>query len=89
MTTTLLTGGMILCLGQADSIYDSGYLIIEDDRITEVGSTVDLPSTRSFDHVLDFTGKLLMPGLVNAHTHTPMTLFRGMAEGVSLLTLDG
>ncbi len=30
-----------------------------------------------------------MPGLVNAHPHTPMTLFRGLAEGVSLLTLDG
>ncbi|MEO8608075.1 MAG: amidohydrolase family protein [Chloroflexota bacterium] len=30
-----------------------------------------------------------MPGLVNAHTHTPMTLFRGLAEGVSLLVLEG
>jgi len=30
-----------------------------------------------------------VPGLVNAHTHTPMTLFRGLAEDVSLLTLDG
>jgi 5-methylthioadenosine/S-adenosylhomocysteine deaminase len=30
-----------------------------------------------------------MPGLINAHTHTPMTLFRGLAEGYSLLTLEG
>ena len=89
MTTTLLTGGKILCLGQEDTIYDRGYVVIEDARIAEMGSAVDLPANRSYDEVIDFSGKLLMPGLVNAHTHTPMTLFRGLAEGVSLLTLDG
>src|SRR5438874_497931 len=47
------------------------------------------PSNRSYDERIDCSGKLIMPGLVNAHTHTPMTLFRGLAEGVSLLTLDG
>jgi 5-methylthioadenosine/S-adenosylhomocysteine deaminase len=89
MASTLFSGGMILCLGQADTIYDAGYLIIEDDRIAEVGRLADLASNRAFDETVDFTGKLLMPGLVNAHTHTPMTLFRGLAEGVSLLTMDG
>jgi len=33
--------------------------------------------------------RMLMPGLINAHTHTPMTLFRGFAEGFSLLTMEG
>lgn len=89
MTTTLLSGGMVLCLGQADTIYDRGYVVVEDERVTEVGSAGELPANRSYDEVIDFSGKLLMPGLVNAHTHTPMTLFRGLAEGVSLLTLDG
>ena len=86
---TLLTGGMILGLGQVDRIYDRGYVVIENDRIAEVGAVADLPSNRTYDEVIDFNGKLLMPGLVNAHTHTPMTLFRGLAEGVSLLTMDG
>ncbi len=80
---------MILCLGQADRLYDRGYVVVENDRIVEVGSAADLPANRTFDEVIDFSGKLLMPGLVNAHTHTPMTLFRGLAEGVSLLTMDG
>ena len=31
----------------------------------------------------------LMPGLVNAHTHSPMSLFRGISEGASLFTLEG
>ncbi len=89
MTITLLQGGMILCLGTADTIYDSGYILIEDDRIVDIGDMSSLPTKSTADSVIDCTGKLIMPGLVNAHTHTPMTLFRGMAEGVSLLTLDG
>src|SRR5882762_9198672 len=89
MPVTLLHGGMVICLGQADRLYDQGYLVIEDDRIIAVGDQADLPSNRSYDERIDCNGKLIMPGLVNAHTHTPMTLFRGLAEGVSLLVLDG
>jgi 5-methylthioadenosine/S-adenosylhomocysteine deaminase len=89
MTTTLLYNGKVLCLGHADRIFDRGYVLIEDDRVTAVGDLADLPSNRTYDQRVDCTSKLIMPGLVNAHTHTPMTLFRGLAEGVSLLTMDG
>lgn len=87
--TTLLYGGMVLCLGQTDVIFDKGYVVVEDDRITAVGDMTTLAATHSYDETVDCSGKLIMPGLVNAHTHTPMTLFRGLAEGVSLLVLDG
>jgi len=89
MATTLLFDGMVIALGQADRIFDSGYIVIEDNRIAAVGDVASLPSNRAYDEQIDCAGKLIMPGLVNAHTHTPMTLFRGLAEGVSLLTLDG
>lgn len=89
MTITLLRDALILCLGESDRLYDRGYVLVENDRIEAVGDTRDLPASRAYDHALDCAGKLIMPGLVNAHTHTPMTLFRGLAEGVSLLTLDG
>ncbi len=89
MPTILLHGGMVVCLGQADRLYDRGYVLVEEDRIAGVGDVADLPSNRTYDERIDCAGKLIMPGLVNAHTHTPMTLFRGLAEGVSLLTLDG
>src|SRR5258705_8806733 len=88
MTTTLLNNAFILCLGDADRIYDRGYLLVENDRIVRVGDSKSA-SPRHVDVEIDCTDKLLMPGLINAHTHTPMTLFRGLAEGVSLLTLDG
>lgn len=89
MTTTLLQGGRVVCLGQSDHLYDRGFVLVEDDRITTVGDIANMPSSRHYDTVIDCAGKLLMPGLVNAHTHTPMTLFRGLAEGVSLFTMDG
>ncbi|MBA3868670.1 MAG: amidohydrolase family protein [Anaerolineae bacterium] len=88
MTTTLLHDAYILCLGQSDRIFQRGYLVIEDDHITDVGDMSLLPNA-TYDQRIDASGKLIMPGLVNAHTHTPMTLFRGLAEGVSLFTLEG
>src|SRR6185436_7978841 len=86
---TLLHNAKVLCLGLADRIFDRGYVLIEDDRIAAVGDMADLSFNRAYDQLVDCTDKLIMPGLVNAHTHTPMTLFRGLAEGVSLLVLDG
>jgi 5-methylthioadenosine/S-adenosylhomocysteine deaminase len=80
---------MVVCLGVADLLYDRGYVVVEDDRIAVVGDMHDFPANRHYDNRIDCTGKLVMPGLVNAHTHTPMTLFRGFAEGVSLLTMEG
>ena len=38
---------------------------------------------------IDAAGQVVMPGLINAHTHTPMTLFRGHVEGHSLFTMEG
>lgn len=89
MTTTLLHDALILGLGQSDRIYDRGYIVIENDRIAAVGDMAGLQDNQHFDERINCAGKLVMPGLVNAHTHTPMTLFRGLAEGVSLFTLDG
>ncbi|MAU13483.1 MAG: S-adenosylhomocysteine deaminase [Anaerolineaceae bacterium] len=89
MTATLLHNAMIVCLGDGDAIYDAGYIVIENDRIADIGDMKTVPDAASFDTVIDCTDRLIMPGLVNAHTHTPMTLFRGLAEGVSLLVLEG
>lgn len=89
MSRILLEGGMVVCLGKNDRLYDRGYVLVEDDFIVEVGDMTDMPGSRHFEERVDCTNRLVMPGLVNAHTHTPMTLFRGMAEGVSLFTLEG
>ena len=80
---------MVACLDTADQIYKDSYLIIEDHRIVDIGLQKDLSQQTDFDTVVDLGNRLVMPGLINAHTHTPMTLFRGHVEGHTLFTLDG
>ena len=55
----------------------SAYLGIDDDKICYIGT--ERPPEQ-FDCVRDFSGKLLIPGLINGHTHSPMTLLRGLGS---------
>ncbi|MBN1922170.1 MAG: amidohydrolase [Anaerolineae bacterium] len=94
MTTALLRADTILTLDAHDTRYAPGYLVLEGDRIREIGPQADLAKRqalagRHFDVELTLKDRLLMPGLVNAHTHTPMVLFRGLAEPYSLFTFEG
>jgi 5-methylthioadenosine/S-adenosylhomocysteine deaminase len=89
MSSLLLKSDLLVALDRANRILREGYLIIEDDRITDVGLQKDLEDRRKFDGILELKNRLVMPGLVNAHTHTPMTLFRGHVEGHSLFTMEG
>lgn len=86
---TLLLAKTILTLDSADSILQPGYVLVENNRITELGRVNQLDASRRFDKTIDLGNRMVMPGLINAHTHSPMVLFRGMAEGHSLFTFDG
>lgn len=59
------------------------YVQIEDGIINEIGSMEDIPS-RDSSTIIDGSNKLLIAGLVNGHNHSPMTLFRGMADDLEL-----
>ncbi len=89
MDKHLITAKMIACLDSADHIYEDGYLVIEDSRIVDIGYQKDLTDRSGFANETDLGNRLVMPGLVNAHTHSPMTLFRGHVEGHTLFTLEG
>ncbi|SMY07135.1 amidohydrolase family protein [Flavimaricola marinus] len=89
MTSELLHGATVLTVDADDTHYTSGWVAIRDGRIHGVGDATTMPDPTSFDRVTDLTGHLVMPGLVNAHTHTAMVLFRGRSEGHSLLTMEG
>jgi len=78
----------VLTLDPRGRILRPGYLLIEAGRIRSVGEGPPPDGHPAADH-LHLPGRLLMPGLVNAHTHSPMVLFRGLAEGHSLFTFEG
>ena len=89
MSSMLLKSDLVVALDREDRILKDGYLLVENDRIIEMGLQKDLDSRRKFDEILELKNRLVMPGLINAHTHTPMTLFRGHVEGHTLFTMDG
>jgi len=89
MSGSLLKSDLVVALDPEDLILREGYLVIEGNRIVEMGLQKDLDTRRKFDDVLELKNRLMMPGLINAHTHTPMTLFRGHVEGHSLFTMEG
>ena len=64
-----------------NSVYSPGVIDVEDGNITWVGNLGDEEEREIQTHKI---GGLLMPGLVNAHCHTPMTLVRGAGDGLPL-----
>lgn len=89
MSSSLLKSDLVVALDNDDLILKESYIIVEDDHIIEMGLQKDLDSRHKFDQVYELKNRLVMPGLINAHTHTPMTLFRGHVEGHSLFTMQG
>jgi len=62
-----------------------GFVSIKNGIIAALGSMADLTDTGEADTIIDGSGQLVMPGLINTHTHAPMTLFRGLADDLPLM----
>ncbi len=62
----------------------AGAVAINGDTIVDVGSSDDLTTKYQAATRIDARGQVIMPGLINAHTHAAMTLFRGLADDLSL-----
>ena len=65
------------------NVIKGGCVCVAGDTIVHVGQ--DMPSGYEATKTLDAQGGLLLPGLINAHTHAPMTLFRGLADDLPLM----
>lgn len=72
-----------LLMDEENTLLDPAYVVVEGERIAAVSST---RPQGPFAQEIDCGGNVLMPGLVNAHTHIPMTLMRGYAGGCDLHT---
>ncbi|NHA69270.1 amidohydrolase family protein [Phycicoccus flavus] len=78
----LQNAAYVVTVDDADTVHPDTTVVVEDGTVTELRPAADGPVDG--DEVVDATGRLVMPGLVNLHTHLPMTLLRGLAEDVDL-----
>ncbi|MDP9353103.1 MAG: amidohydrolase, partial [Chloroflexota bacterium] len=79
---TLIRGAVVVTCDAHHTVLPQADVVIEDEHLAYVGSAY----VGEYDSLVHAQGKLLMPGLINAHTHTPMSLFRGLADDVDLRT---
>ena len=80
----LLTNAIVLTMDENFNLYEPGAVAVVGDSILAVGLEVELKAQYSAALTIDCAGKILMPGLVNAHTHVPMTLLRSLADDLRL-----
>src|SRR5262245_9215288 len=80
----LVLGGIVVTMDERRTILARGGLAIRDGRIVAVGPREDIAHTHAASEVIDADDDLVIPGLVDAHTHIAMTLFRGLADDLPL-----
>jgi 5-methylthioadenosine/S-adenosylhomocysteine deaminase len=80
----ILTNAILLTMNESYQIYEPGAVAIKNDTIIAVGESTEVMSNYQASEIIDCEEKVLMPGLVNAHTHVPMTLLRGLADDLRL-----
>lgn len=80
MSSILLKNALVLTQDSKRRVLKNHDVLVENEAISEVGASLK----RSAEQVIDCSGKLVMPGLVNAHTHLAMSLLRGFGEDVKL-----
>jgi 5-methylthioadenosine/S-adenosylhomocysteine deaminase len=83
VTRTAITNATIVTVDANDSVITNGTIVIDGHVISEV-LTAGATPTSAVDHTIDAGGGIVMPGLINAHTHLAMTAFRGFADDVDL-----
>jgi 5-methylthioadenosine/S-adenosylhomocysteine deaminase len=82
----LVTGGTVVAMAAAGPVIADGAVAVVGDRIAAIGRAAELAARYPAAERLDAGGGVILPGLVNTHGHAPMTLFRGLADDLPLMT---
>ncbi len=80
----VIHNGTIVTVNDSFDIVPNGLLCIQAGKLKRIEAISDQASLPVADETIDAGGGLIMPGLVNTHTHLPMTLFRGLADDLPL-----
>src|SRR5882762_6882701 len=80
----LVLNGTLVTMDKDRRVIQDAGIAVEHGRIVAVGSRADIVEKYSAPEKVDASGKIIIPGLINGHTHVPMTLFRGLADDLDL-----
>lgn len=81
----LITGGTVVTIDDQWNVFENGFVAIRDAKIVAIGDNAS-KNLRDFQaaETIDARNKVVLPGLINTHTHLPMVLFRGLADDLKL-----
>jgi len=80
----ILKNAIVLTVDKDFNQFNPGAVVIKGDSIIKVGVEDEVLKSYSSDSILDFGGKVIMPGFINTHTHVPMTMLRGLSDDLRL-----
>lgn len=80
-----ITGGTVLSMDENERILHRGGVVVKGDTIVALGSTEEINRTWQATKTISAENCIVMPGLINAHTHAAMTCFRGIADDRTLM----
>jgi len=80
----LILGGTVVTMDSGRRVLTDAGIAVKDGRIVAIDSRAAIRSRYSALQTVNAQGKLLVPGLINGHTHIPMVLFRGLADDLDL-----
>jgi len=81
---TIIHNGIIVTVNRDFDVINDGLICIKDGKIETVSSRPANYIPSGAKNIIDAKGGIIMPGLVNTHTHLPMTLLRGIADDLPL-----
>ena len=81
----IVQGGTAVTMAPGQKPIKNARILIHQDRITQMGPSEQIPIPQNFSgETIDARNAIVIPGLVNGHAHTAMTLFRGFADDLPL-----
>ncbi|MBC8098370.1 MAG: amidohydrolase family protein [Armatimonadetes bacterium] len=81
---TILTGGTVITMNERFDLIRYGAIAIHASQIVAIGTAEDIAQQYTTDDLVDCAGRYILPGLINCHTHSSMTLMRGMSDDLRL-----
>ena len=81
----VLTGGIVVTMDLSGRVLSPGAVAIDGRDIVAVDTPEAIAARFSGRESIDTSGQVVMPGLINTHTHAPMVLYRGLADDLALM----